>query len=149
MISPEVLKRYPYFIKANADRLRQIAMVSEEKTYPAGETIFCEGDKADELFIVAEGEVDIKYTLGSGEERIVDTLVPGELMMWSALVEPYRSTAVGTTRSETKLIAIKAEALRALCDEDHEMAHNIMLSLVKMLATRLEGARVQLATIDD
>lgn len=148
MISPEVLRRYPYFTQATDERLREIAMAADERTFPAGETIFREGDKAEELYIVVEGEVDIQYTLGSGEQRTVDTLVPGELMMWSALVEPYRSTAVGTTRLETKLIAIQAEALRSLCYQDHEMAHHILLSLVKLLATRLEGARVQLATID-
>ena len=148
MISPEVLRRYPYFAKASDERLRQLAMLANEETHPAGEVLFREGDKADKLYIVAEGEVDIQYTLGSGELRTVDTLVPGELMMWSALVEPYKSTAVGTTRQETKLIAIDSEALRNLCHEDHELAHTILLSLVKLLATRLEGARVQLATID-
>ncbi len=148
MISPETLRRYPYFGHASDERLRQLAMFSEEQIIPAGTTIFSEGDKSDYLYILVDGEVDIQYTLGSGELRTVDTLVPGELMMWSALVEPYKSTAVGTTRQETKVISIRAEDLRNLCHEDHEMAHYILLSLVKLLATRLEGARVQLATID-
>jgi hypothetical protein len=43
--------------------------------------------------------MDIQYTLGDGELRTVDTLVAGELMMWSALVEPYRSTGGLTTGS--------------------------------------------------
>lgn len=148
MISPEILRRYPYFSNASEERMRQLAMVSEEETHAAGATIFQEGDKADKLYVVVEGEVDVQYTLGSGELRTVDTLVPGELMMWSALVEPFRSTAVGTARTDTKLIAVHAEELRSLCHQDHEMAHHILLSLVKLLATRLEGARVQLATID-
>jgi CRP-like cAMP-binding protein len=148
MISPETLRRYPYFAEASDARLRQLAMLAEEESYGAGEVIFREGDKADKLYIVVDGEVDIQYTLGSGELRTVDTLVPGELMMWSALVEPYRSTAVGTTRQDTKLIALNANELRNLCQEDHEMAHSVLLSLVKLLATRLEGARVQLATVD-
>ena len=110
--------------------------------------MYREGDKADKLYILVDGEVDIQYTLGSGELRTVDTIVPGELLMWSALVEPYKSTAVVTTRQASKLIGIDAEKLRAYCAKDHKVANEMLLNLTKMLATRLEGARIQLATID-
>ena len=92
-------------------------MISDEQVVPAGRVLFREGDKADYLYIITDGEVDIQYTLGSGEQRTVDIAVAGELIMWSALVEPYRSTAVGTTRKDTKLVAIErrqaAPAVRA------------------------------------
>ncbi len=100
MISPEILRRYPYFASAKDEGLRDLAMICEEELIPAGTVMYREGDKADKLFILVDGEVDIQYTLGSGELRTVDTIVPGELLMWSALVEPYKSTAVVTTRAE-------------------------------------------------
>ena len=121
MISPEMLRRYPYFADVSEESLRQVAMISEEENVAAGAVIFCEGDKADDLYIIAEGEVDIQYTLGSGEQRTVDTAVAGELIMWSALVEPFRSTAIGTARQATKLVAIKGEKLRDLCEKDHDL----------------------------
>ena len=68
--------------------------------------------------------------------------------MWSALVEPYKSTAVVTARANSKLIAIDADKLRAYCDRDHKVSNSVLLHVTKMLATRLEGARIQLATID-
>jgi CRP-like cAMP-binding protein len=110
--------------------------------------IFEEGDVADNLYIITEGEVDIEYTLGSGEKRTVDTVVAGELIMWSALVEPYKSTAVGTANSDTKLIAIAGAKLRDLCETDHDLGYRMLICLTKLLAGRLEGARVQLATVD-
>ena len=123
-------------------------MVADEQAIPAGSVFFREGDRADCLYIIAEGEVDIDYTLGSGERRTVDTVVAGELVMWSALVEPYRSTATGTARKYVKLIAINAEALRKLCEKDRELGYRLLICVTKLLATRLEGARVQLATAD-
>ncbi len=110
--------------------------------------MYREGDMADKLYILVDGEVDIQYTLGSGELRTVDTIVPGELLMWSALVEPYKSTAVVTSRQASKVIAMDAEKLRAFCDSDREVANAVLLHLTKLLATRLEGARIQLATVD-
>ncbi len=148
MISPEILRRYPYFADVTEESIREVAMISEEVTFPGGTVLFSEGDKADKLYILVDGEVDIQYTLGSGELRTVDTLVPGELIMWSALVEPYRSTAVGTTRQDSKMIAINGDALRELSEKDHDLGYRMLISLTKLLATRLEGARVQLATVD-
>ena len=116
MISPEILRRYPYFAAAQDDGLRALAMICEEVTVPAGTVMYREGDKADKLYILVDGEVDIQYTLGSGELRTVDTIVPGELLMWSALVEPYKSTAVVTTRQNSKLIAHRCgETASILC----------------------------------
>lgn len=148
MISPEILRRYPYFAAAHDDSLRDLAMMCEEETIPSGTVMYREGDKADKMYILVEGEVDVQYTLGSGELRTVDTIVAGELMMWSALVEPYKSTAVVTTRENCRLIAIDAVQLRAFCEKDQVVANTMLLHLTKLLATRLEGARIQLATID-
>ena len=88
MISPELLRRYPYFADISEDSLRQVAMISDERSAPNGTVIFQEGDVAEGLFIIAEGEVDIQYTLGSGEPRTVDTVVAGELSMWSRSSPP-------------------------------------------------------------
>ena len=148
MISPELLRRYPYFADISEDSLRQVAMISEERSAPNGTVIFQEGDVAEGLFIITDGEVDIQYTLGSGEQRTVDTVVAGELSMWSALVAPYKSTATGTTRKDTKMIVIRADKLREACEQDHVLGHRLLISLTKLLASRLEGARVQLATVD-
>jgi CRP-like cAMP-binding protein len=148
MISPEILRRYPYFAAADDEGLRNLAMICDEIAVAAGAVMYREGDKADKLYILTDGEVDIQYTLGSGELRTVDTVVPGELLMWSALVEPFKSTAVVTVRSPSKLIAVDADKLRAFCSKDLKVANDVLLHLTKMLATRLEGARIQLATID-
>lgn len=147
MISPEVLRRYPYFAKISEESLKKVAMISDELAARAGTTLFSEGDRADKLYIIVEGEIDIQYTLGSGEHRVVDTLVAGDLMMWSALVEPYRSTATGSVKKDSKLIAIDGIKLRELCEQDHGLGYRMLISLTRLLAHRLEGARVQLATI--
>jgi CRP/FNR family transcriptional regulator, cyclic AMP receptor protein len=148
MISPEILRRYPYFTAADDEGLHALAMICEEVAVPSGTVMYREGDKADKLYILVEGQIDIQYTLGSGELRTVDTVAPGELLMWSSLVEPYKSNAVVTAHQNSKLIAVDADKLRAYCDVDYTVANDVLLNLTRMLATRLEGARIQLATID-
>ena len=148
MISPEVLRRYPYFAPIAEESLKEIAMIAEERTVPAGTTMFQEHDPADTLYVIRGGEVDIQYVLGSGEMAIVDTLIDGDLLIWSALVEPHRTTGIGTTTKDTRLIAINASDLRALCKSDSRLGHRLMSEVAGLLADRLERARAQLAVVD-
>lgn len=148
MISPEVLRRYPYFALVSDDSLKALAVMADEKTIPAGTHLFSEHDPADTLNIIVQGEVEIQYILGSGERRTVDTLVGGDLLGWSALIEPYKYTAVCTAKKETKLVSINAGKLRNLCDKDPQLGYRLAIQVAKLLAHRLEGARMQLAAMD-
>jgi CRP-like cAMP-binding protein len=147
MISPESLRRYPYFAGVREESLKQVAMMADEQFIPAGTVLFKEGDPAERLYIIVEGEMDVDYTLGSGETRTVDTVVAGDLTMWSALVQPHKATAVATARRDTRLIAIDGPALRELCEQDHDLGYRLLLCLTRLLAHRLQAARVQLATV--
>ena len=147
MISPEQLRRYPYFADVSADSLKELAMISDEMAAEGGKTLFSEGDPADAMFILVDGEVDIRYTLGDGQQRTIDTLVAGDLLVWSTLVKPHRCTATGVTRKPCKLISISGPKLRDLCQKDHDLGYRMLISVTQLLASRLEGARVQLATV--
>jgi CRP/FNR family transcriptional regulator, cyclic AMP receptor protein len=148
MISPEALRRYHYFATIGEESLKALAMIAEEKEVPAGTVMFQEGDAADTLHVITQGEVEIRYLLGSGEERAVDNLVGGELLCWSALIEPYKATAIGTTVKDTQLICLDAKKVRDLCDSEPLLGYQLTKEISKLLAQRLESARVQLAAID-
>ena len=146
MISPEVLRAYPYFAGASDESLRELAMTTEEMTFQEGQVLFREGQTAEHLYILIRGEVDIQYELNTGEHRTVDTVVAGDVLIWSALVKPYRTTALGIARRSCEMIAVDARKLRELCDSDRELGYSLMREIAQTTSHRLEGARVQLAT---
>ena len=148
MISPELLRRYPYFADISEDSLRQVAMISEERSAPNGTVIFQEGDVAEGLFIIAEGEVDIQYTLGSGEPRTVDTVVAGEAQHVVGARRPlqvdgHRHGAQGhqddrdPRRKTPRVVRTGSRPGAPPADQPHQTAR-----------LPLGSARVQLATID-
>jgi CRP-like cAMP-binding protein len=147
MISPELLRRFRCFGTISDASLKAVAMIAEEQLASAGTELFHEGDPADRLRIIVDGEVRIQYTMGNSEPRTVDTLIQGDLVGWSALVEPYKMTSVATASVDTRLIAIEAARLRELCDRDPLLGHRLMTQVARLLADRLEGARVQLASV--
>jgi CRP/FNR family transcriptional regulator, cyclic AMP receptor protein len=146
MISPETLRRFSCFSPVPEASLKAVAMISREESVPSGVTIFNERDPADALRIITDGKVDIRYTLRVGELRSIDTLVAGDILGWSALVEPYRMTGTATACTDTRLIVVEAKPLRALCEQDPLLGYRLMSEAVKLLSDRLDGARVQLAT---
>ena len=119
-----------------------------EESVAAGRQVFGEGDPADTLSLIVDGEVDIRYLLGSGESRVVDTLIAGDILGWSALVEPHKMTGIATTRKPTRLIRIQARPLRELCERDPLLGYRLAIQVVRLLADRLEATRAQLATAD-
>ena len=145
MISTELLRYYPYFAGVANDTLKEVAEISEEKKVPAGQTLFKEGETARELLILTEGQVDVFLELGSGKRVKVDAIVPGDILSWSALIEPYRLRATATVKEDSKLISIDAGKLRDLCDGDHHLGYQLMRQIANALSHRLGGAVTQIA----
>jgi CRP/FNR family cyclic AMP-dependent transcriptional regulator len=158
MISPEDLRRYPHFAGVGDECLLEVAKISAEQDFKAGETLFEEsadllatskiyekGIEATHLMILTKGSVDIALTLGSGEKVVVGTLVGGDLMAISALIPPYHLTAAGIAKQDGTYIKIQAAPLRRICEANPMLGYRLMQSVAKGLMSRLQSTRVELA----
>lgn len=145
MISPELLRRYPHFAKLEDDVLKKLAMMSEERAFAAEELLFEEGQEAESLYVIVDGSVDLFSVVGSGERRVVDTLVGGDLMSLSAVIAPHRLRFGGVARGPTRVVAVDGERLRGLLSEDHDFGYRVLRTVNHALGQRLESTRIQLA----
>jgi CRP/FNR family cyclic AMP-dependent transcriptional regulator len=148
MISPELLRRYPYFGQLNDDQLKAIAMIAEEKIYPKGQLIVKENTPANRLMLLLEGDIDLVYS-GGGEGAINNALVgsiaPGEVFGVSALIEPYLYTASSRATVPIKVIEIDGIALRELMGKDTCLGYNLMRNTAIAVLERLRYTQVELA----
>ena len=116
MLSPETLRRYPHFAGLDHCMLKALAMAGEKVTVKQDEWLFYEGEQADALYLVLSGAVELMVALDPKGAYHVDlcTLVEGDLLGWSAVVEPgiYRLSAV--TISDTTLARWGGADLAAL-----------------------------------
>ena len=147
MVTPELLRQYAHFAHLSPEALGKLASIADEQAVAAGQTIFAESDPAEYLYLIVRGEVSLACELGSGELRVVDTLVDGELVGWAAFVEPYRCHTLATAVKDTHLIRFHAARLRGFFDADHALGHQLLTQVAQMLASRLNSARVQLAAV--
>lgn len=147
MISHQVLRRYPFFGLLNEAQLIEIAKLADEVTIEKSTTMFEEGKKADALYILVEGSVDLYYKLDKDVEHSVGEINPGEPFSISSLIEPYTLTATTRTTSDSRVIKIQADRLRTLCDNDDDLAYKLIHQLAKAAINRLNSVRVQLASV--
>ena len=153
MISPELLRRYPFFSFLDAAQQKAIAMIAEEVSCESGATIFEEGRPAEALYLLLEGGVDLSFTPRSEngaplhEKILVGEINPGEPFGISALIEPHLLTATAHASRTCRLLKIEGAALRALCEVDCRLGYALMRQVAKAALERLHFTRIQLAAV--
>ena len=145
MISPELLRNFPHFSGLSYECLKAIAMISDEREFEPGEPMFQEGNTATHFCLILSGEVSVVYRLGDDREVVADNLIKGDAFGWSAILEPHQLTATCLGAKSGKFIAIEAEGLRRICDEDYACGYQIVLEVSRTLRDRLSAMRVQIA----
>jgi CRP-like cAMP-binding protein len=151
MISPELLRRYPFFSQLSDANLKALAMVSEVEESKAGAVVFSEGQPAKFLYFLLEGNIDLTYTVGERESPKthkvfqVGEINPEEVFGISALIEPFTINANGTAEKNCRYITIDAKALRALMEMDSRMGYLFMSRIAQVAMEQIVAVRVQLA----
>lgn len=151
MVSPELLRRYPFFSRLDDAHLKVIAMLTNEEFCEKG-TLFCETDQpADRFYFMIEGYAELHHV-------VVDTFNPkqrkdffvgevnaGEPFGISALIEPYRYTLNVIASAPCRVLNLEANGLRKLCADDPKAEAALMRQIAKAAMARLHDTRVQLA----
>ncbi len=138
----QILESVPYFSGLYKDDLSKLAGISDVHEFNAGESLWKEGELVDWLLVVRGGKVDVIYRSQEHSEYVVDTVGPGDVIGWSALVAPYRHTATCTARTAGWGLRIRAEPVRMLCENNHELGYSILAQVVQALNRRLRSVRM-------
>lgn len=144
MISPELLRRFPFFSGFTQDHIVTLAKYAEEQKVEKDHYFHREGDQLRNFFIIVEGEVNIVSSLPQKDkEVIITTLAAGDLFGWSALVPPYVATAGAKAVIRGKVISFNAEELLNIFENDCKFGYLMMQKVVQFIRDRLNVIRVE------
>jgi CRP-like cAMP-binding protein len=147
MISQELMQGLGLFSGLNQKEQNRVAALSRELRFDRDAVIFKEGTEAEDLYVLLEGRVALRFHIGMhplSTELTTDVIEPGEIMAWSALVPPGRLTASGVCLEPVRVLAIAGAALRKLLDDDPHIGYAVMTNLAEVIATRLRDTRLRL-----
>src|SRR5271157_2157222 len=141
----QALENIPWFLDLKEWQLDLLAKIARFQQVNAGEEVFREGDRDGFLYIVLEGQVALDTYVPSRGMIRTFTAEPLDIFGWSSLTPVVRqrlSSAQAVLPS--RLIAIDGEALKLLCEEDHDIGFIIMRRLANIVASRLLSTRLAL-----
>ena len=144
MVSPELLRRYPFFSMLNDEQLKAIAMIAQEKTYPKDTLLVKENCPANVLMLLLDGDVDLIYS-GGGEGAICNALVGSIAPGISSLIEPYTFISSARCTMPVRVVEIEGAALRALMAVDQKLGYALMCNTAAAVLERLKYTQVELA----
>ena len=141
----QALENIPWFLDLKESQLEQLAKITRFRQVNADEEVFHEGDREDFLYIVIEGQVALNTFVPSWGMLRTFTAEPLDIFGWSSLTPVARQrVSSAQTVGPCRLIAIEGEALKNLCEKDHDIGFVVMRRLANIVASRLLTTRLAL-----
>jgi len=140
----EYLPDHPFFEGLDAQTLALVAGCATNISIAAGQYLCHEGDPADRFFVVRRGRVAIEVHGPAAGTLVLDTADEGDVVGWSWLVPPYRSTFDARAAEATGVVAFDGACLRGKCEQDPRLGYELMQRVSKVMNGRLVAAQVRL-----
>jgi CRP-like cAMP-binding protein len=108
---------------------------AEKETFKAGYTLFRAGERADRLYVLLSGCVEI--TIGETVHSAYTANHPGEVFGWSSLLGREGYSASAECKEETTTLGIDASRLNSLLEKDEHSGMIFFKRLAGILGNRL------------
>lgn len=159
MPGENLLSGFPFFSDVHPDMLETIANTAEIFEFKAEAFVFRVDEPATHFYGLVDGKIDlilvfkdkvlktdieyeeaIQATMVDEEkEIIVDTVAAGQVFGWAAIIGPSRRTVNAQCSQNSRVIAIPADALKALFEKHHTLGYTLMKRLSDIVAKRLRN----------
>jgi subfamily B ATP-binding cassette protein MsbA len=111
------LARLSPFAELASESLTELARVLIRTERPAGEVLYVQGSAPDALYLVGRGRVEVLTVDDDGEERIVNTVVPGQVLGLTSFLSDVPRTTAARTASDAVVFRLTRAAYEAVVGE--------------------------------
>ena len=146
------LKQSDIFYQLTPTQLELVANLCQEVVYQDGEIIFKENSSSKELYIIAQGEIEILINSGNEEtasgsepDTVITKLRRGQSFGEVALVdEGLRSASARSAQKDTRLLVIQRDKLIMLCETYPQLGYRLMHNLAADLAMKIRNTDLRI-----
>ena len=144
MVSPEVIRRYPYFSGMSMERINILANIAEEIEYEKEQYFHHEGEEIDKVYILVEGEVSLITSFPQQDKEVViNTLGAGDVFGWTSLLPPHTAGAGAKTVTNCNLVEFSVKDLRTKFEEDFQFGYLMMIKIAQIIRERLDSIVIE------
>jgi uncharacterized membrane protein len=134
-----------FFKLLDEDERMVLAQQIEHRTFPAGATIFHEGDAGGVMYLIRTGQVEL-WLYDEDKQRVVlATFEGGDFFGELSLLDEEARSATATTLTDTEVLVIDRTDLRLLFSQKPHAALDVMSALGARLRSTSEIVRSRAA----
>ena len=134
-MNTDLLLRVPLFSGLPANELEHLAGTLRVLDMPPGAVLFQEQEAGNELFVVIDGHVEVAKGMNTPEERILQTIGPGEYLgEMSLLTSQGQRSAGARAKDHCQLWVMTRPDFEGLLQRQPGLAYNIGKVLSERLA---------------
>ncbi|MGB6384677.1 MAG: ATP-binding protein [Terriglobales bacterium] len=147
MVENSELLRVPVFTDLPDDQIAWFVSQSQELHYKAGDTYTRQGDPADAMFVILEGQIEMRGEIGG--ETIFISLKSGDVTGALPFSRMKQFTVTGRTVTEGRLLRFPAALFPDLVQKMPELAKRLVGLMSDRIreTTRIEQQRDRLASL--
>ena len=139
-----ILASHPFLKDLDPHHLHLITECASNARFSAGEYLLHEGDEATHFYLIRAGNVALEVAPPNRPPLVLQTVGEGEVVGWSWFFPPYRWHFDARAITQTRAIAIDAECLRHMCDDDPVLGYRLARQFASIQVERLQAAMLQL-----
>lgn len=151
MIELEFLKNVRIFNGLNDEQLNKILSGCKEKEYRYNNSLFKEDEKAQYVWILNEGQVDIRFELPgrvTSPRTTLYTETPRKTFGWSSFVPPYKYILSAYCFSpRCRVVRIDKEYLSEIFNSDPDLSYILMSNLAGVMSLRFHDIQKSLVSV--
>jgi len=126
------------------EQIAKLAALASEVTFEENQVIFRDGQRSTSFFLVTGGSVAVEQRTPT-YVVCVQTLGPGQVFGWSALLEDHDTLFQVRARERTTALRLDGAVLKSACREDQQLGNEILHRALKVVAGRLKATEVRFA----
>ena len=131
----------------DAEELALLKPMFERFSCPAGTVIFQQGDPADFLYLVTNGNVEISFQPYDGIPILIARVEKDGLFGWSAVVGSDKYTSSAIAKEDVEALRVRSSKLRRFCREHPEAGREILERLANGISRRQTDAHKQVQSM--
>lgn len=141
----KALERSEFFRGLQKSDIEKIAGLCQVRIYEPGQYVFQQGDRGQDILIIAEGKVALERAVELGSRRgnvLIGLLGKGRVFgCWSTLIgEPHNLLSSALCQLPTKVLVLKGSDLREVMLQNTALGFRVLERLCFVLRDRIQAA---------
>lgn len=118
------------------DQIDEIVAACEQIRYDAGQVLFEQGDEADALFIIGDGQLEVVGQSPMGEKVVLAVLEPGTVVGEMSLIEGGPRSATVEAVTDCLIYRLDHDTFDQMRRQHKAVAYEIILALAATVGDR-------------